>query len=94
MLIKRFYFFYQYLQMVMPAMSGLEATQELRRLGYTLPIIALTANTASLDEDECLAAGMNSFLSKPVLRERLAECLKECCSLNTPKTTTTETNTE
>ena len=55
----------------MPQMDGLAATAAIRdrervRATHT-PIIALTANAASADEARCRAAGMDAFISKPVL---------------------------
>ncbi|MBL8013527.1 MAG: response regulator [Candidatus Omnitrophica bacterium] len=61
----------------MPVMSGLEATERLRKEGYTIPIIATTAAAMKEDQEKALAAGMNSCLTKPiqmnVLRDRLIE---------------------
>ncbi len=52
----------------MPELSGIDATRIIREdLGLTeLPIVALTANAMKEDMDECLAAGMNDFISKPM----------------------------
>jgi len=60
------------MDMQMPEMSGVEATQEIRRRRTThLPIIAMTANAQGQDRQACLAAGMDDFLSKPVEPETL-----------------------
>jgi len=49
----------------MPQMDGFKATAHLRAKGIETPIIALTAYGRGEDEEQCLAAGMNDFLSKP-----------------------------
>ncbi|KAL4543591.1 hypothetical protein Ndes2437B_g01414 [Nannochloris sp. 'desiccata'] len=69
------------MDMCMPVLNGVEATKAIRNLGCTVPIVAMTANAEERDRDQCLAAGMNVFLSKPVLREQLAACILEAiCS--------------
>jgi len=63
----------------MPNMSGIEATQQWRKLepdARHLPIIALTAKATSDDRDDCTRAGMDDFLTKPVTEQQLIEILE------------------
>ena len=65
----------------MPGMDGLEVTRHLRAgnaglAGQTVPIVALTANVFAEDRAACLAAGMNDFLTKPVLADRLIAAMQ------------------
>jgi CheY-like chemotaxis protein len=59
----------------MPVMDGFEATDRIRTKGITTPVIALTAYARSEDEQQCLDAGMNDFLSKPFRQSELREIL-------------------
>jgi CheY-like chemotaxis protein/anti-sigma regulatory factor (Ser/Thr protein kinase) len=62
----------------MPVMSGIEATEEIRKMGNTtLPIVALTADVFKEGKERCLEAGMNDFLSRPVKSEKLEQKIAE-----------------
>jgi signal transduction histidine kinase/DNA-binding NarL/FixJ family response regulator len=67
------------MDMHMPVMDGLTATYEIRRLGYQLPIIALTADVQAEQKRLCLQAGCHAVLTKPVqaqvLYDKIAEFL-------------------
>jgi len=61
----------------MPEIDGLEATRQIKLLKKDVPIIAITAYAMSGDEDKVLAAGCDSYLSKPISRKRLLEKMAE-----------------
>ena len=66
----------------MPELDGYEATKIIRDITskvrqHDIPVIAVTANAMSGDEDKCKAAGMNGYISKPIKREALQQALRE-----------------
>ncbi len=69
------------MDMHMPRMDGLDATQRIRRLEVATgaartPIVALTASESAAEEARCLAAGMDGFLAKPFDEEELVGLLE------------------
>jgi two-component system sensor histidine kinase/response regulator len=74
----------------MPEMDGFEATKAIRKSetlsGAHIPIVALTAHAMKGDQDRCLAAGMDAYLSKPIHATDLLNIVqsygkKECLQL-------------
>ena len=59
-----------FMDVQMPEMNGLDATREIRRLGTlwasSIPIVAMTADAFSENVTECLNAGMNGHIAKPI----------------------------
>ncbi|MGF7026895.1 response regulator [Sphingobacterium siyangense] len=67
----------------MPIMSGIEATQHIRMLSayQHIPIIGVTAGNVLGEKEKCLESGMNDFLPKPIRRADLLEVLKKYISV-------------
>jgi CheY-like chemotaxis protein len=62
----------------MPVMDGLEATQAIRKKGVSIPIFALTANTQAEEVQRCFAAGCTGHVAKPVDIEILKSVVLKC----------------
>ncbi len=65
----------------MPVMDGYSAVREIRRReagsGRHMPVIALTGYNTPLDEKHCIEAGMDAYMSKPLMMEELKATLKK-----------------
>lgn len=73
----------------MPELNGYETTRLLRKLGNTIPVIALTANAIKGESDKCLEAGMNDYISKPFKEDEFLKTIARW--LNTDITMKKET---
>ncbi|WP_462266702.1 hybrid sensor histidine kinase/response regulator [Mucilaginibacter sp.] len=72
------YYHLIFMDVQMPEMDGLEATQFIRQHADRQPvIIAMTANAMAEDKEACIAAGMNDYLSKPIKLAELVAILEK-----------------
>lgn len=76
----------------MPVMGGLEATQRIRAMelpGQRVPIIAVTANAMDSDREACIQAGMDEHLPKPINSKNLQAALERFTALGPNPDSTT-----
>jgi CheY-like chemotaxis protein len=70
-----------FMDVQMPVMDGLTATQEIRKWeqgkGCHIPVIAMTANAMEGDKEKCLEAGMDDYIAKPIRREDVLELVEK-----------------
>ena len=72
----------------MPGLDGYETTRRIRRherdAGGHLPILAMTAYAMKGDQERCLAAGMDAYISKPVRMQELLEAIQRLVAPTSP----------
>ncbi len=73
----------------MPEMDGVEATKEIRKMELTsnrhVPIVALTAGMINNEREKCFVAGMDDFLTKPIVEKQLIYILEKWTTLKLTK---------
>ncbi|MBW2108711.1 MAG: response regulator [Deltaproteobacteria bacterium] len=67
-----------FMDVQMPEMDGIKATEILRQKGFRdVPIIAMTAHAMKGDRETCLAAGMNDYIAKPIKKADLLDMIEK-----------------
>jgi CheY-like chemotaxis protein len=72
------------MDMFMPEMDGLQATQHIRHMpspAHSVKVIGLTASSNTNDHAQCLEAGMNDIVFKPLEQDALHACVLRCWRL-------------
>ena len=64
-----------FMDVQMPEMNGYEATEEIRRLSISTPIVAVTASAVKGERERCMRLGMNDFLTKPFKKKDIEPLL-------------------
>ena len=66
-----------FMDIQMPEVDGYEATRLIRQKGITTPIIAVTANASIEEKDNCLQAGCDDYIPKPICNEVLIKAIRK-----------------
>ena len=69
-----------FMDVQMPNLDGLQSTRLIRGMGFSAPIVALTAFAEESNVQECMESGMDFFLPKPIRRPALKHVLKKYCA--------------
>ncbi|TAQ88057.1 hypothetical protein B7494_g3606 [Chlorociboria aeruginascens] len=70
-----------FMDIQMPNIDGLQSTRMIRKMGYSAPIVALTAFSEASNVKDCYDSGMDMFLSKPIRRPALKQVLKKFATI-------------
>jgi osomolarity two-component system sensor histidine kinase SLN1 len=70
-----------FMDIQMPNLDGLESTRLIRQMGYSAPIVALSAFAEESNIKDCIESGMDMFLSKPIRRPALKQVLKKFATI-------------
>ncbi|KAK0741278.1 hypothetical protein B0T18DRAFT_432417 [Schizothecium vesticola] len=70
-----------FMDIQMPNLDGLQSTRLIRKMGYSAPIVALTAFSEESNVKECMESGMDEFLSKPIRRPQLKQVLRKFATI-------------
>lgn len=66
-----------FMDLEMPEMDGFEATIEIRKAGFQMPIIAMTASVSEANKNQSIKVGMNDYIIKPVKKETIQAVLEK-----------------
>jgi signal transduction histidine kinase/CheY-like chemotaxis protein len=66
-----------FMDLQMPEKDGVDATVEIRGLGFQMPIVAMTATDSKIGKDNALTSGMNDYITKPVKVEAVRNVLQK-----------------
>ncbi|KAH7356913.1 histidine kinase-group VI protein [Rhexocercosporidium sp. MPI-PUGE-AT-0058] len=81
-----------FMDVQMPNLDGLQSTRLIRQMGYSAPIVALTAFAEESNVKDCYESGMDMFLSKPIRRPALKQVLKKFATIPEETETASVTN--
>jgi osomolarity two-component system sensor histidine kinase SLN1 len=70
-----------FMDIQMPNLDGIQSTRLIRQIGYSAPIVALTAFAEDSNIKNCMESGMNMFISKPIRRPALRQVLDKFASI-------------
>jgi len=83
-----------FMDVQMPEMGGFEATRRIRQweeeVNRRTPIVAMTAHAMKGDEERCLEAGMDGYLSKPICADRIAAVVQQMVAAHELETASAE----